>query len=131
MAAGSGQFPEGTEVEIAAIPFEGRQFQLWSDGSTDNPRIVTMNDDILLTAQFASLGIDDYVKSDWYVYVEQNVIVIRGTSGHLVRIYDSTGRLLQRCQSTSDMLRFTMDTSGIYLIQLDNGSARKISIVKN
>ncbi|MBR2254375.1 MAG: InlB B-repeat-containing protein [Candidatus Methanomethylophilaceae archaeon] len=52
--AGSGTYAAGTEVEISAVPTEGYVFVKWSDGITDAERIVTVDSDITLTAEFAS-----------------------------------------------------------------------------
>ena len=46
IAVGSGRFSDSTVVEIAAIPVEGNFFVQWSDGNTENPRHVTMTEDI-------------------------------------------------------------------------------------
>ena len=48
-----GRLAEGTVLNIDAIPAEGYHFTKWSDGNTDNPRAVTVeNSDISLEAQF-------------------------------------------------------------------------------
>lgn len=52
VVSGSGTFPVGTEVEIAAIPNRGCQFDTWSDGSMDNPRKVSLNADVSYIAYF-------------------------------------------------------------------------------
>lgn len=47
-----GYYPEGTEVSISATANSGYHFLRWDDGVTDNPRTVTMTQDIVLTAIF-------------------------------------------------------------------------------
>ena len=48
-----GRLAEDTVLHINAIPAEGYHFTKWSDGNTDNPRAVTVeNSDISLEAQF-------------------------------------------------------------------------------
>ena len=42
----------GTEVKLYANPKECNDFLQWSDGNTDNPRIVTVNSDATYTAIF-------------------------------------------------------------------------------
>lgn len=41
-ASGSGNYKHGTQAQISATPNYGYKFKKWSDGSTDNPRIVTV-----------------------------------------------------------------------------------------
>lgn len=45
-------FDEGQQVSISAIPQENNQFVQWSDGNTDNPRQVSLDANITLTALF-------------------------------------------------------------------------------
>lgn len=51
---GSGTYYEGTEVTITATAEEGYHFVQWDDENTDNPRTITMNDDVIMEAQFAA-----------------------------------------------------------------------------
>lgn len=52
---GAGSYPEGTAVTIQAIPASGYQFVKWSDDNTNATRSITLNADMNLTAQFASI----------------------------------------------------------------------------
>ena len=52
---GSGEYAEGTVVILSALPNEGFQFARWNDGSTENPRPVTVMEDTELTAEFLPL----------------------------------------------------------------------------
>lgn len=54
--SGNGIFPEGTQVEIAAIPNQGCRFVSWQDGNTDNPRHVELLSDMRFVATFESGG---------------------------------------------------------------------------
>jgi hypothetical protein len=47
-----GVFPQGTEISLEAIPNSNYTFHTWSDGSTDNPKIILVTADISLTANF-------------------------------------------------------------------------------
>ena len=49
-----GRLAEGSTLSLSATPAEGHHFVQWSDGSTENPRNLTVGtDDITLTAEFA------------------------------------------------------------------------------
>ena len=52
--SGSGSYAQGTIVTISATPYSGYQFVQWSDGNTDNPRNITVDIDLALTAQFST-----------------------------------------------------------------------------
>lgn len=49
---GGGTYEQGTTVQISAIPNNGYHFDHWSDGNTQNPRNITVNSNITLTAYF-------------------------------------------------------------------------------
>ena len=44
---------EGQQLLVNATPMAYRHFVAWNDGNTDNPRLVTMNQDYTFTATFA------------------------------------------------------------------------------
>ena len=52
-ASGSGDYAEGSQVEISATPAEHHHFTQWNDGNTDNPRTITVASDSTFTASFA------------------------------------------------------------------------------
>ena len=47
-----GEYEEGTEVTITATPDDGYEFTGWSDGESSQSRVITMNSDISLSAEF-------------------------------------------------------------------------------
>ena len=91
---GSGIYAKGDIATLAATADEDYYFKQWSDGNTDNPRRVIVNDDITLTAEFATdvVYIPYYAESDsinaWYVNGElvKKAIV---TTDNIVSIFVS------------------------------------------
>lgn len=55
-AYGSGTYNAGATAMLAAVANDGYRFTGWSDGSTLNPREITVLDDATYTASFANLG---------------------------------------------------------------------------
>jgi hypothetical protein len=53
---GGGVYEAGSEVQFAAIPLQGYEFAKWNDGSTENPRTITVTSDAQYIAIFRSLG---------------------------------------------------------------------------
>ena len=47
-----GRLAENTKLTVTAIPAEGFHFEQWSDGVTENPRIIVVNGDLTLSAVF-------------------------------------------------------------------------------
>lgn len=131
LAAGSGYFPEGTVVEIAAIPLEGFRFSSWDDGEISNPRSVTLAGDMSYIASFETLGIDEAsMTAPWTLRSERGTIIVEGVSGQTVRIYDIEGRLLKTVLMAPEQLRYNVPASGNYIVQSNDKTAKKIVVLK-
>lgn len=130
IAVGSGQFCDGTIVEIAGIPVVGNHFVQWSDGNTENPRHVTVTSDITLTAMFDidQVGVTEVPSSDFIVTVQDNVITVQGTTEQRVRIFDAVGRLLITVPNTQETQHFRMTSTGVYLVQVGDGTAQRVVV---
>ena len=67
----------GLQVSVSAIPntnkWEPRHFVRWTDGNTDNPRLVTVTQDMTLTAVFAPLQ-PPVSMEQWKVQVRMTLI---------------------------------------------------------
>ena len=49
-----GKAEKGSNVTATATPADGYEFEKWSDGSTESPRTISVNDNITLKAQFSA-----------------------------------------------------------------------------
>jgi uncharacterized repeat protein (TIGR02543 family) len=58
-----GTYDEGTNINISAQVIQGYVFTGWNDGSTTNPKSITLNQDTSLRASFIS--IQDYFNSNF------------------------------------------------------------------
>ena len=130
LAAGNGEFPEGSVVEIAAIPVEGYHFEQWQDGNTQNPRSVTLTEDKTFIATFGTVGIASPELRTYDVYAVRNEIVVKNAEGSRVRIFDAKGSLLSSEQSVPEEYRFHVVATGTYFVQVDNDSACKVVVVR-
>ena len=73
---GSGYYMPGDEVTITATPKLGFEFVKWSDGNTDNPRIITMgNADITYAATFEVIPMEIAGTESGYAYVDLGLSV--------------------------------------------------------
>ena len=64
MVTGSGYYIYNTSVIITAVPSPGYAFSQWSDGNTDNPRTIIVNEDITLQAVFTEQYYNIYVSAN-------------------------------------------------------------------
>ena len=58
-----GTYDEGTNINVSAQVIQGYVFTGWDDGSTTNPKSITLNQDTSLSASFMS--IQDYFNSNF------------------------------------------------------------------
>ena len=143
-AVGSGQFAEGSVVEIAAIPVEGYRFMQWSDGSTANPRTVTINGDLQLTAQFGTTSVNDHDLSPLITLFPNpadSYVDVR-TDGDLtitmMEVYDIHGKLLRtvKTQNFASLQTTRINVSdladGMYFLRAttEAGAVTKTFVVK-
>ena len=130
MAAGSGHFPEGTIVEIAAIPFSGNRFLQWDDGNSDNPRIVTLDGNSQFTALFDTEGINDVEASRWWLKSERGALIVEGAAGRTIKVYNMWGQLLHTYSQALNKVRFAVPAAGTYVVSVDDGPAKKITVIR-
>ena len=71
--AGGGSYPVGTMLEMTALPRRGYQFDMWSDGATENPHTIQVEHDMLYIAFFSR---PDAAKTTIYVH---DTIYLRDT----------------------------------------------------
>lgn len=84
---GTGTYTAGTEIELSATPDEGYEFKQWSDGTTDNPKSLTVTKDMTIRALFESTNVQEedepVVEKD-----EDNVMFTFVAMGVAVSIYE-------------------------------------------
>lgn len=124
---GNGMLPAGAVAEIGALPLEGNRFLRWDDGSTDNPRTVTLTDNMDFTAQFEALGVELAAQEqEWSAAVEGRDIIVDGVQGRELRIYSADGRRIFDEYMQGNTIRFRCSAAGVYLLSVDGGAARKV-----
>lgn len=132
VVAGNGRFPEGSQVEIAAVPLEGYRFVSWNDGTTTNPRTVTLNTDYVFTATFTAsqTGVSSVNEPTWNAWAVEGAVMVRGERLENVQIIDEYGRLLKTYSSSATDIRFVVPASGVYFVRVAGGSARRVVVMR-
>lgn len=83
VVTGDGYYPEGTEVSITATPNEGYKFLRWDDGEEYPKRVVTMTQDVVLTAIFEAKVVIPTYKVD-IATADMNMGLVSGTTGDAI-----------------------------------------------
>lgn len=75
---------EGDVIILSVTPNDGYAFEGWNDGNTDNPRSITMNADVTLSAECVAVVVKDYIQfADAEV---ERVLIANGVSSDGVGI---------------------------------------------
>ena len=112
----------GVKVTLSAEPIEGLVFDHWSDGNTENPRILTLTEDIELYAYFKvadATNVETSKISSANIYTTNGTLHIEGATENY-HILDAAGRLIYSGNATTLQL-----PRGIYLVTM-GGEVEKI-----
>ena len=127
---GAGTYISGSIASIAAIPADNYEFLRWSDGTTDNPKEVLVDQDIVLAAFFAFTSVDENSMETISLYPNpaSDKIHIEGLEGeHEVQIYNAFGMKVMTTTLQGDSEINVSDLpAGYYLIRIDNRRAVKL-----
>jgi len=67
---------QGTEINVKATPKSGAHFVKWSDGNTENPRVITVLDNVNLVAEFDP---NDYTLTTQVNYADRGTVTYGGS----------------------------------------------------
>jgi hypothetical protein len=134
IVSGNGDYTANTTVTITAIPTQGYRFVQWSDGNTQNPRIITVTQDITLVAIFAmdvpgmyhvsvtannpNMG-SVYESGDYIANNTINIVAVANPGYRFVGWYDGNTqnpRVITVTQDTSFIAIFV--TQGMYHVSV-------------
>jgi hypothetical protein len=100
VSTSGGTYEEGSTVNITATPNSEYVFQNWSNGSTDNPLTVTVNQNITLTANFIKRKYPLTINIQGEGTVSEEVV--------------SSGKSTPTEYNSGTVVRLTADPSGNY-----------------
>lgn len=128
---GDGQYEQGTTVTCAAVPYNGYHFERWSDNNTQNPRNITINSDITLTAYFAAnAGIDYVDDAGIIVYAKDYQIHIDEAFGKEITVYTIDGRAIASLPKATEYVAISVTTTGVYIVKIGDHPARKVVVIR-
>lgn len=133
VVVGSGRYPEGSKVQLCAVPAKDVYFVGWSDENFDNPRILTLDRAMLLTAYFkrCSSADDENVMEELgsEINVRGHRVYVRGAAGYRLSIYDEHGRtVLSERRADDREIGYYVEEPGTYFVQIGVATAKKIVI---
>ncbi|MBR1784745.1 MAG: leucine-rich repeat protein [Bacteroidales bacterium] len=126
LGVGSALLPAGIEAEVCALPMEGGRFVAWSDGSAENPRRLTVNGEMALTAHFETLAATEATAPQWTASAIGTLLTVSGAEGERLRLFDTQGRRLATVDRMAATTLLRLPAAGVYLVQVGQWPARKI-----
>lgn len=76
------------------------------------------------------VGVNDVQTVNVKMYAADGQIVVEGSDGMAVMLYDAVGRLLATRNDGLSMQRFNVPTSGAYMVKVGKYPARRVIVVK-
>ena len=139
-AWGGGRFPDRSLDTITARAKPGFCFVQWSDGNTDNPRVIDLTQDTLFTAVFDTCTSQEIVPPDKAQLAftampnpATNTVTVSTATGdnYQLVLYDMAGRCLAQTafNGTSATLDISPLAAGSYQLSLRSASASGIKII--
>ncbi|MBD5397530.1 leucine-rich repeat domain-containing protein [bacterium] len=119
---GGGEYEIDEEITLEAIPNEGYHFVKWDDENTDNPRTLTVEDDVMLTAIFAKnegtpddpdipTANENAEADNFRVYVQNRTIYLSEDRG-VVQVYNMAGQCVYNGHATA----IPVQLGGVYIL---------------
>ena len=119
--SGGGTYAAGTVVEVQAFPLKGYVFDRWSDNNTQNPRSITLNENMTLVAYFKNTGVgeNDVTALKAYPNPANDIIHLEGLEANSeVQFYNSLGMLVKTVTANADEEVNISDLApGMYMIR--------------
>ena len=123
---GAGTYEEGSIATLAAIPADGFEFIRWSDDSTENPRQIVVDQDLVMAVFFHANDVNENgnVFSRPYPNPADDFIRIDGLEeGSEISIINSQGVLVKTLTLSGDVQIPIDDLStGLYLLRIGRQS---------
>lgn len=132
IAAGSGRFPKGATVELGALARPGFRLWHWEDLSHDNPRKVTVTDNMTLKAYFINEGAEGIAPVDQSgvkIYAQGNAIVVEAPAGERLTVYNVLGQQVYQTAAVGGVARVASLRQGLYLVKVGSRAAQRVVVL--
>ena len=129
---GTGTYIAGSIATIAAIPADGFVFVRWSDGTTDNPKEILVDEDIVLAAffEFTSINENGLEAIRLYPNPANDFLYLEGLEEECeINIFNALGIKVKAITLQGDAEINIGDLpTGLYLVRI--GSRRTLKLIK-
>lgn len=118
------------QATIIALPHTGYTFSRWSDGNTQNPRTLTVTQDTVLIAYFASnQSIAEAEKDNVSIRTANGHILLEGINGEQAYVTDVLGRVVYNA-TVNERAQIMVKNQGIYFVKIGSHPAQKVVVIR-
>lgn len=121
---GAGTYIAGSIATIAAIPADGFIFVRWNDGTTNNPKEVIVDEDIVLAAFFEFTSVDENGMEAVNLYPNpaSDKLYLEGLKDECeISIYNAIGMMVKTMTLQADSeINISDLPAGLYLVRIGN-----------
>ena len=118
---GGGNYLSGTNVTVTAVPYDGYEFDHWNDNVTQNPRTVTVSNNMTLVAFFKATGVGENGETVMSLYPNpaKESIRLKGIeSNSEVVIYNTLGMMVKTVNANAEQEINVSDlAAGVYTVR--------------
>lgn len=139
LAAGNGLFPYGTAVQLGAVAAPGHHLVHWNDGTTDNPKTITVTGDMTYVATFDEGEPVSITPSEqpytYIVYAQGQRIAVTAPTELSITVYNTLGQkvFVRNGHPGHDNANATALSQplqpGLYLVRVGTAPAHKVIIL--
>lgn len=132
---GDGVYPEGTSVQIYAVPNAGLEFDKWDDGNTDNPRNIVVTEDKVFVAYFKTTGVDENKGIAMYPNPTDGIVKISSVGMSHITMVNVLGQVIYDADIDGEEMNLDMTQyeAGIYMVRVatENGvSVQRLTVAR-
>ena len=139
--SGTATYNYGTVATLTATPNQGYHFVKWDDGNTDNPRMITVSEELTLSAIFeadenqggenqggnennTATAVTESSANSVNIFATDKTIVVENATEE-IRVYNAMGALVGR-DVARNVSTITINNSGVYIVKTGNTVKRVV-----
>lgn len=124
---GGGEYLQGEQAVLTAVPAQGFVFEQWDNGQTQNPYVLTVESDTTVAALFAAVQSIAGAVPQAVVSIQGLQLTVAGAAGCSVEVSDVLGRRVVRVDKAGEVQLLRLPRAGVYFVSIGDASAQKVA----
>lgn len=123
---GGGDYLQGEQAELTAVPAQGFAFERWDNGETQNPYLLTVESDTTVVALFAAVQSIAEVELPAAVSTQGLQLTVANAAGRSVEVTDMLGRRVSYIAKAAEVQVMQLPRRGVYFVGINGARAQKV-----